>query len=363
MGFDLGLSDDQQSVADLFGAFFADKAPPDVVRAAEPLGFDRKVWEALVAMEAPGMGAPAEAGGGGAALSDLVVVAEAVGRAVAPVPLVDHLVASRAHPVADLVRGTAVGAVAVRPAAPDGTWRLVPAGAVADCIVGLDGDELVAVRSTPPGTGPANHASAPLADRHARTGERTVLGDGAAFGAVLDEWRILTAAALIGIGAAALDLALAYVLEREQFGRKIGAFQAIQHGLADFPAFVDGGRLLVHKAAWAADHDLHGQIDIDDNDITDLGALSRMAFVHAAEAAAVTTDRSLHYHGGYGFSREYDIQLYFRRARGWANVLGDPARQRQELADLLWPRGAEVSEARANRCAGRIPSGPLSEGR
>src|SRR5689334_12177989 len=101
MGFDLGLSTDQQAVADLFGAFFADKSPPDVVRAAEPLGFDPKVWEALGAMEATGMGAPAEAGGGGASLSDLVVVVEAFGRAVAPVPLVDHLVASRAHPVAD----------------------------------------------------------------------------------------------------------------------------------------------------------------------------------------------------------------------------------------------------------------------
>jgi alkylation response protein AidB-like acyl-CoA dehydrogenase len=344
MGFDLGLSTDQQAGADLFGAFFADKSPPDVVRAAEPLGFDPEVWAALVAMEAPGMGAPAEAGGGGAALSDLVVVAEALGRAVAPVPLVDHLVATRVHPDADLVRGTAVGAVAVRPADATGTWRLVPAGAVADVVIGLDGDDLVAVRDVPPGKGPINHASAPLADRDARSGERTVIGDRSAFDALLDEWRILTAASLVGIAAAALDLALAYVTERQQFGRPIGAFQAIQHGLADFPALVDGGRLLVHKAAWAADHDLHGHMDVDDNDITDVGALSRMAFVHAAEAAAVTTDRSLHYHGGYGFSREYDIQLYFRRARGWANVIGDPAHQRQELADLLWPRSATTAK-------------------
>jgi alkylation response protein AidB-like acyl-CoA dehydrogenase len=214
MGFDLGLSTDQQAVADLFGGFFADQAPPDVVRAAEPLGFDPDVWAALVTMEAPGMGAPAEAGGGGAALSDLVVVAEAVGRAVAPVPLVDHLVASRVHPQDDLVRGTAVGAVAVRPATADGIWRLVPAGAVADVVIGLDGDDLVAVRDAPPGKGPANHASAPLADRDARTGEREVIGDRATYATLLDEWRILTAGALVGIGAAALDLALAYVRER-----------------------------------------------------------------------------------------------------------------------------------------------------
>jgi alkylation response protein AidB-like acyl-CoA dehydrogenase len=336
--FDLGLSADQQAVAGLFAGFFADHSPPGVVRAAEPLGFDAGLWGRLRALDAPGMGVPASRGGGGASLADLVVVAEAVGRAVAPVPLVEHLVAARAHPEPGLVRGEEIGTVALHPSVPDGTWRWVPAGAVARVVVGLDGDDLVAVRAQPPGRAPANHGDAPLADRHARRGERAVVGDRAAFGRVLDEWRTLTAAALVGIGAAALDLALAYVLERRQFGRPIAAFQALQHGLADFPALVDGGRLLAHKAAWALDQGRVGGLDVGANDVTDAGALSRMAFVHAAEAAAVTTDRSLHYHGGYGFSREYDVQLYFRRARGWAGVLGDPAVQRAELADLLWPR-------------------------
>ena len=48
------------------------------------------------------------------------------------------------------------------------------------------------------------------------------------------------------------------------------------------------------------------------------------------------TDRSLHYHGGYGFSLEYDVQLYYRRARGWSGVIGDHTAQRLRLADLLW---------------------------
>ena len=52
-----------------------------------------------------------------------------------------------------------------------------------------------------------------------------------------------------------------------------------------------------------------------------------MAFVFAADARGHATDRSLHYHGGYGFAEEYDIQLFYRRARGWALVLDDPARE------------------------------------
>src|SRR5690606_14077759 len=131
-----------------------------VVRAAEPLGFDPALWTALRSLEAPGMGAPVDRGGGGASLADLVVACEAFGRSVAPVPLVDHLVATRAHPVPGLVSGEQVASLALRPAR-EGTWRLVPAGAVADVVVGLDGDELVAVASEPPMAAPENHGSMP----------------------------------------------------------------------------------------------------------------------------------------------------------------------------------------------------------
>ncbi len=75
---------------------------------------------------------------------------------------------------------------------------------------------------------------------------------------MLDEWRILTAAALCGVTAGALAIGVAYVLERQQFGRPIGSYQSIQHGLADIPAFIDGSRMLAHKAAWALDSGLRG---------------------------------------------------------------------------------------------------------
>ena len=242
-------------------------------------------------------------------------------------------------PADDVVSGRAVSTLALRPADGDGVWRLVPAGAVADVVVGLDGDDLVAVRAAPSMTAPDNHASAPLADRSARTGDRAVVAHATAFAEALDQWRVLTAAALTGLADRALRMGVDYVLGRQQFGRPIGSFQSIQHGLAELPALIDGARFLVHKAAWAFDAGLTGgagTVDIDQGTITEFSPLATMAFLQAADAAAVATDRSLHYHGGYGFSLEYDIQLYFRRARGWANILGDPARQRLHLADLLW---------------------------
>ena len=182
----LGLSEDQLAIEEAFTRLFVNESPPAVARAAEPLGFDRRLWDRLVDMGAPGMGVAEESGGGGATLSDLVVVAEAVGHAIAPVPLIEHLVAARAHPVDDVVEGAAIATISLRPARPDGTWRLVPAGAIADVVIGVDGDELVAVRSPAPGEAPRNHAAAPIADRSARVGERTVLGPAGDFARALE---------------------------------------------------------------------------------------------------------------------------------------------------------------------------------
>jgi alkylation response protein AidB-like acyl-CoA dehydrogenase len=336
MSVDLGLSPDQEAVGELFATFFAREAPAGVARAAEPLGYDPTLWEKVRELGAPGMGVGTEAGGGGASLGELVVAAEALGRAIAPVPLLEHAVAARALPAPDLVDGSTVATVALRPADDAGMWRLVPAGAVAQVVVGVDGDELVAVRSAPPEQAPRNHAAAPLADRSARDGDREVIGDAAAYATVLAEWQVLTASALVGVAAAALDLGVDYAKSRLQFGVPIGSFQAVQHGLAELPGMIDGARLLTHKAAWASSLDGPGTTDVDRGDITDFAALASMAFVFAGDTAAYATDRSLHYHGGYGFSEEYDIQLYYRRARGWALVLDDPARECLRLADLLF---------------------------
>jgi alkylation response protein AidB-like acyl-CoA dehydrogenase len=293
------------------------------------------------------MAAPESVGGGGASLGDLVVVAEEYGKAIAPVPLVEHQIATRLLAAAGatellangIVDGSTIATIALHPTIA-GTWRLVPAGAIADVVIGLDGDDLVAVTSTAPNAGPRNHGAMPIANRSATDGTRVVLASGAAAQVLatraLAEWKTVTSAALIGVAQRSLTIAVEYVMARHQFGRPIGSFQAVQHGLSDLPIHIDGGRLLAHKAAWAGDGGDTGVIDVGDNDVNDFGALASMAMVFNSDAAAHATDRSLHFHGGYGFAEEYDIQLFYRRARGWALVYDDPARECLRLADTLF---------------------------
>ena len=131
-----------------------------------------------------------------------------------------------------------------------GVAELAPAGAVCDAVVVLDGDRLLLVPVADADRRPvANLASAPLADvdlgrgRHRRSPPApTAVGR---FEAALDEWLVLTAAALVGIGTAALDLGCAYATERQAFGAPIGSFQGVAHPLADDATDLDGARLLV----------------------------------------------------------------------------------------------------------------------
>ena len=348
MALDLGLNSDQRDIEDLFNGFFEKESPSEVVRKAEPLGFDPALWLKLSEIGAAGMGVP-DAEDGSGSFSTLVVACEAFGRRLAPVPLVEHLVASRLVQADDVREGSRIVTLALRPSDQDGCWNLVPSGAIANTVVGMDRDELVAVTSKPPGRAPSNFGSASMADRSARDGEREVIGTRADFERALDHWKLLISAALVGLSATAQDIALQYVMERKAFGRPIGGFQVIQHGLADFPAWIEGARTLVHKAAWATDAmisngsqaDPDGVIDTEDFEIQDPRVLTSMAFSFATESAAKVTDRALHYHGSYGFSLEYDIQLYYRRARGWPLQLGDPAAERRRIADILWPRDSE----------------------
>jgi len=330
---DLRPTDEQQQLVAAFADLYSDLSAPERVRAAEPLGFSPELWERLLSVGAVEMAVPEAAGGWGASLLDLALVAEQHGRFVAPAPLVEAQVTARllarlpaaADLLAAVVRGDTLATIAVRPAR-DGVATLVPAGAVADVAVVLDGDRLVAVHR-PADVRPVENAGAlPLADLTVAP-DAQELASGAdavsAYADALDEWRVLTAAGLVGIAARALEIGVAYAKDRQAFGQPIGAFQGVAHRLADRAAEVDGAQLLVREAAWAATEEPGRAAE-----------LAAMAFGFAAETARDTTYYALHFHGGYGFMLEYDVQLYFRRARAWALVLGDPRDAYRRVTDL-----------------------------
>jgi len=333
---DLSLGEDQLTLRAAFAEFFDKESTVDRVRAAEPLGFDRDLWTKLVGTGAAAMGLPEDAGGGGASSLDLVMVAEQYGRRIAPVPFVEaaaagHVLAQAG--AADLIAAVADGSVlptiALSPAR-DGRLRLVPAGAVAEVVVALDGDRLIAIRRPAKRAGSPNFAASPLADWCLDDGDLTVLASGPEavrrYQDGVSLWQLLTAAALGGLRGSALELGVSYVKARKAFGVIIGSFQAIQHRLADLVVAGDGAQLLVYEAAWARDTGAPAA-----------EALASMAFLFGADCAFRTSRECLQFHGGYGFTLEYDIQLYFRRAKAWPLALGDPRREYQRLADLVYP--------------------------
>jgi alkylation response protein AidB-like acyl-CoA dehydrogenase len=326
----LELNDEQRAVREVFAGLFAKESPPERVRAAEPLGHDPALWQHIIATGALGVAVPEPAGGGGAGLLDLALIAAEAGRRLAPVPFAEPAAAARllaacgAQALLDeALAGTLLVSLATRPGPLD--LQVLTDGAVADVVVARDGGALVAVHR-PDGVRPvANLGSLPLA-RWGAGGHVDVLARGDAadrwYDAALDEVRLLRAAALVGLAAEVIDIGAAYARERRAFGVPIGSYQGVAHPLADALVAKDGAELLVWKACWALDQALATG-----------PALGAMAFVFAAETAYAAAQHSLHIHGGYGFMAEYDVQLYYRRAKAWVTAFADPRRELQVIAD------------------------------
>jgi alkylation response protein AidB-like acyl-CoA dehydrogenase len=306
-------------------------------------------------------------GGAGAGLLEAVVVAEELGAHLTSMPFVSSAVlaatglgaggsaAQQERWLPRLASGELVGAAAVTGSAgrtglidvqaergPDGvTLRgrsgFVLDGGVADILLvaartagekepglyvvergsaGLEVTELLAVDRT--------RRLANVELRDVRVGESSLLpGSAAALAAMLQRGSVAVAADAVGTARRALDMAVDYARHREQFGRPIGAFQAIKHKLADMYLLVQGAALAVSGAAAALDA---GQ---------DARYLVAVAGSYAKDAAATVTGDAIQVHGGIGYTWEYDCQRLFKRAKFDQAFLGDPSAHRDDLAALL----------------------------
>jgi alkylation response protein AidB-like acyl-CoA dehydrogenase len=341
---DYALDEVQQAVHDTFSSLLQKHCAISVVRAAEPLGFDEKLWSQLGEARTVAMGVPEAAGGDGAGLCELVVVGELVGLHLAPVPFVETVVAARllaadasgpgSDALAAALDGSRLVTFAVTGPLSDGR-QLVNGGAVADAVVGLDGDELVLVT---PATRPApvgNEGRQPLAWMWLGEGQgdRVVLASGPAalarFAAAKREWQLLVASTLVGMTEGSLRLGCVQARERIAFGVPIGFFQGVSHRLVDDHIGLSGLQRLVRKAAWYGDHEPDGA-----------PPYISMASVYGAQVAMTAATNAVHVLGGVGFTVEADAQLYFRRVKGTALLGGDPQGELLHLADLvLGPAG------------------------
>jgi alkylation response protein AidB-like acyl-CoA dehydrogenase len=339
---DYSLTDDQEAVRDAFREFFTAECPTARVRAAEPLGYDPKLWGQLAELGAASMGLPESAGGDGAGLTDLVIVAEEAGAALAPVPFAEHAAASRAiasHPAAAGFVLAAAGerpvSLALQPVTGTG-GQLVPAGAVVRDVVALDGDELVLVHADEPPDLVRNQGSTPLARWPLAGGPRAVLATGAAAVAAYQtaraEWKLLTAAALVGLTERALSIAVEFVKTRETMGVPVGSLQGVSFPLADVAIGIAGARNLILRAAWMAENEPGAH-----------PGLVPAAFAYAAQVATHGATTSAHMQGGLGFTAEADASLYFLRAKGWSVLGGDPAADITAVGDALTARATAAT--------------------
>jgi alkylation response protein AidB-like acyl-CoA dehydrogenase len=150
--------------------------------------------------------------------------------------------------------------------------------------------------------------------------------------AMLDRGAVAVAADALGAAHRALDMAVDYARQREQFGRPIGAFQAIKHKLADMYLLVQGAALAVEGAADALDK---GQ---------DARRLVAVASSYARDAAVQVTGDAIQVHGGIGYTWEHDCHRLFKRAKFDQAFLGDPSAHRERLAALVFDQAAESGQ-------------------
>ena len=334
---DYSLSEDHQAIQEAYKQFFKTHCPIDSVRAAEETGFDKSLWERLCAMGATTMALPESLGGDGATLVDLTLVAEEIGRSLAPVPWIDHVVAARllgrlgATLDADLVSGKQLAALDPQHDSVSGR-RLIPAGSIADQILVRDGTDVVALTF---GTRPVkvdNIGKLPMAwvDPAAADG-RTVIASGAAalaeYQRALDEWRVLTGAALVGLVEETMTIAVEFAKNRYTLGVPISTLQAISHPLANIAITVAGGRNLARRAAWFLD-----------NEPDERPELAPSTFVFMAEEASKAATMCVQVQGGLGVSAEAAASAYLVRARGWALAGGDPAASAKYIAEIVAAR-------------------------
>jgi alkylation response protein AidB-like acyl-CoA dehydrogenase len=344
---DYTLSDDHLDLQNAYKQFFKTQCPIETVRAAEQSGFDKNLWERLCGMGATTMALPESCGGDGATLVDLTLVAEEIGRSLAPVPWIDHVCAARLlgrlgaldAEAAGLIGGEQLAGLDARIDDSSGS-RLIPTGSIADHIVVRDGDQVVRLTF---GTRPAkvdNIGRLPMAwVDPAGADTRTVVGRGAdamaEYQRALDEWRLLTAAALVGLVEEAMTIAAEFAKTRYTLGVPISTLQAISHPLANMAITVQGGRNLARRAAWFLD-----------NEPDERPELAPSAFVFMAEEAAKAATMAVHIQGGLGVSAEAAATAYLLRARGWPLAGGDPGASAQRIGEIVAARESAAQAAR-----------------
>lgn len=370
------FTDEQLMLKDSVEGFLTEHSDSSAVRAAmsSTSGIDERLWQKICTdMYWQAILVPEEFGGLGLGLLEVVIVLEQMGRFLTPVPLsagVQSALALRTlvekplaqTMLADLAQGQLVafahtgarphwdaqGVEVVATEAPngwvlDGEARFIASGNSADAllVVAQIDNNLGLFRVAPSQSG-VTLSKMPTMDQTRPMGMLGLSGAVVSGADCLStDWedhlesvlalsRVLVGAEQVGCAQASLDQSVAYVGERVQFGRTIASYQAIKHKAADMMLKVESARSLLYYAACVGDEALMETVTSHD-----LREAAAMLASSAGDAAFFCAGTGIQLHGGVGITEEYDIQLYFKRARSMEAYLGRPDEQRELLAAML----------------------------
>jgi alkylation response protein AidB-like acyl-CoA dehydrogenase len=326
MKFD--LSEDQQLLRTATTDFLAAESPVETSRQLAETpgeGFSRKHWAKLAELGYLGLCVSERAGGQGLGPIELAVVCHQLGRVCFPGPYLDVVLAAKALEAAggrdDALKAIVAGESIVVIARQDSVWPgdkgrtvlergrvtgtkyFVPFGASADRLVVVAGEDCALV------DGPFECLAMPTIEEAQRFAEVRLDHPAERIGGkgiveALDDWAAVGAAAIaLGLCEAALERSVAYSRQRETFGKPIGSYQVLQHRMADMLLRTESTRSAVYRAAWA--------LAREDRDAT---LIASAAKAYAVESAGVITRDSVQIHGGNGFTWEYDLHCFLKRA-------------------------------------------------
>jgi alkylation response protein AidB-like acyl-CoA dehydrogenase len=367
------LTDEQQAIKSTAHDFLASRFKSERIReiAASEDGFDGSGWAEMAELGWAGLALPEEWGGQGLGTVELAVLFEELGYALAPSPLLSNTIVGLALAAGasdeqkerwlrPLAAGELRGVPALidaggsgepmrfeMAAEPDGDGVrlsgekvLVMDAASADFLLvastdggrhiveqGASGVSLVAEESIDPtrrlcsirldGVRPA----------------ATLPGSGDDYRPVFLRACVAIAAESTGVAQRALDMSVAYAKDRQQFGRPIGAYQAVSHRCAQMLLETENSRSAVYGAAWAADAEPES-----------LPLAASMAKAYASDAGWRVPDAAIQVHGGIGFTWEHDLHFFLKRGRANAASLGDAKWHRERVAAaVLAERPAPVA--------------------
>ena len=376
-------NEEEQMVKNLAREFLEAECPASLAREMEKddLGYPPELWRQMADLGWLSMSLPEPYGGQGLPLTYLGLVAEELGRAIAPVPFHSTMVAALTIAEAgddrqkqDLLPRVCSGNLVLSWAFSEENPRYLPETIL--CQAAEDGDSfaltgtkmfvdnfiasekcLVACRTAPAtddnagislllvDTGSAGVSQISLTTlakdkqskvtfNNVRVPKTNLIGElnqgWPIAQRMLDRGTVLLCAQMVGAARKDAEMGIEYAKSRVAFGRPIGAFQSVQHMCADMILWVDGGQLLTYEALWKMDQGLPSAMEVS----------QAKSFCNDKCEAVVRTSQVLH--GGMGFMMEFDLHLWYRRVTAWTMRLGTSFEHRARIAQALLDQPGQV---------------------